>query len=77
MYKVEDRFNCGYNDLEDLNGCPEYVGESFHCSGNKLKSLEGIPKFVGGNFWLKYNRGKKFTEKEIRAVCYVIGKVYV
>ena len=48
---VRGGFNCTYNDLTDLEGAPETVGESFYCEYNELTSLTGAPETVTGNFW--------------------------
>ncbi len=48
-------FDCSYNRLYSLEGCPEKVDGSFTCANNKLTSLEGCPKFVGGNFHCSNN----------------------
>jgi hypothetical protein len=40
------RFNCAYNELENLKFAPSLVGENFICMGNNLTSLEGAPKRV-------------------------------
>jgi hypothetical protein len=74
--KVGGDFRCYHNNLRTLEGAPVKVGGDFNCSFNKLTSLEGAPKEVGGNFNCKDN-AKKFTEKEVRSVCNVKGKVYV
>ena len=68
-------FNCGGNKLTTLQGCPQTINGDFYCNDNKLTTLQGCPKTVGGNFYC-YNT-KKFTERDIRAVCNVKGKVYV
>jgi hypothetical protein len=53
--KVTGSFNCDYNRLTSLKGCPRWIGGSFNCIGNKLTSLEFSPDYVGGHFWCKYN----------------------
>jgi hypothetical protein len=47
---VSGNFNCGWNRLTSLEGCPSEVGGAFYCGDNQLKSLEGCPSEVGGNF---------------------------
>lgn len=75
---VRGNFSCHNNQLISLDGAPEKVGGDFRCSSNNLTSLEGAPKKVGGDFYCEDQKsGKKFTEKEVRAVCNVKGKVYV
>jgi hypothetical protein len=54
--KVTIYFDCSYNQLTSLEGCPESVGGSFLCDVNRLKSLEGCPKSVGGSFLCEYNQ---------------------
>jgi len=46
---VTGTFDCRWNNLMSLVGCPNRVGGSFHCSNN-LRSLVGCPNRVGGNF---------------------------
>ena len=41
--KVTGNFNCRFNNLESLSGCPRGVGGYFDCSHNKLKSLKYAP----------------------------------
>ena len=69
-----DLYDKGLKSLP--NDTPKYVGGSFHCHYNKLTSLQGAPKYVGGDFWC-HNNTKKFTEKEVRAVCNAKGNIYV
>jgi hypothetical protein len=53
--KVDGDFDCGYNHLMSLDGCPEEVGYSFSCNNNDwLKTLEGGPKKVGLNYNCNY-----------------------
>ena len=47
---VSGHFLCAHNQLETLEGSPEYVRGSFVCSYNKLTTLEGGPKRVGSGF---------------------------
>jgi len=47
---VSGSFNCFYNKLTSLEGCPQKVGGSFGCFYNNLESLEGCPQTVGGDF---------------------------
>lgn len=48
-------FDCGDNQLETLEGCPEIVKGSFNCSISNLKDLHGAPKSVGGSFNCSHN----------------------
>ena len=43
-------FNCSFNELTSLEGCPKIVHGDFYCYGNKLESLKGCPEIVNGNF---------------------------
>jgi hypothetical protein len=47
---VNDYFNCSYNKLKTLEGCPQVVGGTFNCYFNKLKTLEGCPQTISGSF---------------------------
>ena len=51
--KVSGSFDCRYNNLETLEGCPKEVGGDFYCSDNKLTTLVGCPvevrRFLGGD----------------------------
>ena len=73
--KVGD-FNCSNCDnLKDLNGAPKDVHSNFRCNHCKsLTSLEGAPKEVGGLFICR-SCGKQFTEKDIKKVSSVGGKI--
>jgi hypothetical protein len=48
--KVSGYFDCRYNMLTTLDGCPNYVGGSFDCRRNNLSTLEGCPKYVCCDF---------------------------
>jgi len=54
--KVGGYFNCGNNQLTNLEGAPTKVGGYFYCRYNKLTSLEGAPQEVGGGFYCDNNR---------------------
>ena len=73
---VDGSFYCGNNHLTTLENCPKTVNGVFGCSSNKLISLEGAPKFVGEDFMCRFNPDK-FTEKDIRAVCDVLGSIFL
>lgn len=51
--KVSGSFDCRYNNLETLEGCPKELGGDFYISNNLLTSLQGCPmevrRFLGGN----------------------------
>jgi len=59
--KVYGSFDCSWNKLTNLEGCPNYVGDNFSCVANKLTSLIGCPNYVGGNF---HCNGNKLTSLE-------------
>jgi hypothetical protein len=48
--KVTGCFDCGYNNLTTLEGCPRWIGGFFYCSRNELTSLEFSPDYVGDYF---------------------------
>ena len=76
--KVYGCFDLSSNkNLTSLKNCPDYVGESFSCSRcSKLDSLEGCPKKVKTHFYC-YDCKKNFTEKEVKTLCKVTGKIIV
>jgi hypothetical protein len=47
---VGGNFDCHFNELVSLKGCPQKVGGYFNCSNNNLVSLEGCPQTVNGHF---------------------------
>ena len=53
--KVGGYFDCSYNKLTSLEGCPKEVGGDFYCHYNNLTSLEDCPKEVGEGFYCSYN----------------------
>ena len=53
--KINGDFNCSYNNLTSLEGCPKEVGGNFYCHYNNLTSLEGGPEKVGGDFHCAFN----------------------
>jgi hypothetical protein len=48
--EVKEYFDCSYNNLTTLEGCPKEAHGGFACSNNNLTSLEHSPKIVGSNF---------------------------
>jgi hypothetical protein len=54
--KVFGSFDCSYNKLTTLEGCPNYVGGYFYCHRNKLTTLEGCPKYIGDYFSCDNNK---------------------
>ncbi len=54
---VNGYFNCGWNHLTSLKGCPVRVGDWFSCWDNKLTSLQYSPKYIdNGYFSCSYNK---------------------
>ena len=53
--RVTGYFNCNYNKLTTLEGCPKWISGWFGCRGNNLTSLEFSPDYVGGNFYCNGN----------------------
>ena len=62
--------------LKDLFGCPKIVRGDFYVPNNEIQNLNGSPEFVGGNYAISGNP-VKFTEKQVRDICHVEGKVIV
>src|SRR5574343_215765 len=58
--KVNDDFNCDYNELELLEGSPIEVNGSFYCNHNQLTSFEYAPKIIRGGFYCRNNNIKTF-----------------
>jgi hypothetical protein len=54
--RVNGYFNCGYNNLTTLDGCPKWVGGWFSCKDNELTNLEFSPEYVGSYFICTENR---------------------
>jgi len=74
--KIGRDFNCSRNfKLKSLEGAPESVGGDFNCSYTKIKSLEGLPKKIGGELILSESLDGVYSEKEIRAMSDVKGKI--
>jgi hypothetical protein len=54
---VNGYFECSYNYLTSLKGCPVRVGNWFSCYSNELTSLQYSPQFVeNGSFHCDYNK---------------------
>lgn len=71
--KVQGYFNCGYNDLLTLEGCPEVYG-NFYCYCNLLTSLEFSPKIVTGDF-SSFENKLKFSSMNVQKFCRVFGRI--
>jgi hypothetical protein len=54
--RVTGYFNCNYNKLTTLEGCPKWISGWFGCRGNNLTSLEFSPDYVGNYFSCNNNR---------------------
>lgn len=52
--QVGGHFNCDYNHLESLRGCPHSTGLYFSCRNNPLKTLQGLPDQIGALCWVTY-----------------------
>lgn len=50
---VEGEFDCGWNDIETLEGSPRYVGYFTGDNCTKLKSFKGCPEEIRGDFWMR------------------------
>ena len=68
--EVDGDFLCDKNNLTSLRGVPKWIGDSFSCSQNNLISLRYAPTYVDDSFFCWGNL-RKFTEKEVKAVCKV------
>ena len=53
--RVTGYFDCNFNQLNSLKGCPRWIGDSFYCSYNNLTSLEFSPEYVGNDFFCSDN----------------------
>ena len=58
---VGGTFNCSFNQLKILEGCPRTVVGDFFCDYNELKTLKGSPQTVDGSFYC-YNNELKTLE---------------
>ena len=53
---IDGSFNCSWNNLTSLEGCPQLIGSSFYCSRNELTSLEGCTQKIHGGFYCSDNK---------------------
>ena len=74
--KVTGYFSFTDNNITILKGMPKKVVGDFYCNMNKLTSLIGAPEYVNYSFYCG-NNIKKFTEKDVRAVCKVNQYIHV
>ena len=51
---INGDFNCHYNQLTSLVGCPKEVGGDFNCSSNNIYRLDFVPNYTEG-FYIKDN----------------------
>lgn len=72
---LKSSFNGSHNQVSTLKGGSEQIGDWYWIDFNELKSLEYAPK-KAHRFSCKGNPGK-FTKKDVRAVCKVVGKIEV
>lgn len=49
-------FDCSYNYLTSLKGCPKYVKGSFYCHNNYIYTLHYIPEKIDGDLSCTNNR---------------------
>ena len=73
---VDGSFWCSKNHLTSLENSPKIVNGNFYCSFNNLTSLEFAPKVVKRNF-ICHGNDVKFTEHDVRAVCDVLGSIFL
>ena len=64
---VNGFFDCSFNQIETLEGCPNKVLGDFYCNNNQLKTLKGGPNKVIGDFACSKNLLKtlKYSPKEV------------
>jgi hypothetical protein len=54
---VNGNFDCGWNYLTSLKGCPVRVGNGFSCYNNQLTSLQYSPQYMeNGDFSCRSNK---------------------
>ena len=64
--RIEGYFDCNFNLLTSLKGCPRWIGGWFDCNNNRLTSLEFSPDYVGGVFCCDNNQlTDNYCETEI------------
>lgn len=68
IHTIGGVFNCSYNLLTSLIGCPKVVNRDFYCSNNKLNTLLGGPEEIGMDFWCNHNNLTTFKNGP-----YVVG----
>jgi len=53
--KVNGYFNCSFNKLTTLKGCPKIITDDFNCNRNKINNLEYGPEIIGGDYYILKN----------------------
>lgn len=64
--KVSGVFDCSYNELTTLEGCPREVGNNFNCEHNNLVTLKGGPEFVDGYYKCSSNKLESLKYSPVR-----------
>ena len=64
--RIDGNFDCNFNLLTSLKGCPRWIRGWFDCNNNRLTSLEFSPHYVGGVFCCDNNQlTDNYCETEI------------
>jgi hypothetical protein len=53
--EVQGYFNCSYNPIKSLVGCPRIINGNFYARSTCIKTLEGGPRVVTGDYICSYN----------------------
>lgn len=72
---IEGDLSCSNNQLRSFRGGPRTIYGYLSCSWNPLESLEGFPREIRGDLFFHGYTGK-FTEDDIRSICYVRGTIF-
>tara|TARA_B100001175_G_C19491962_1_gene633125 strand:+ start:1267 stop:1770 length:504 start_codon:yes stop_codon:yes gene_type:complete len=77
--KVSGSFDCSYNFLTTLKGCPISVGGDFNCHRNKIKEIDYYPNTIGGDVNLLLNKIKEFNYPfdKVNGLVYIDVNVYL
>lgn len=77
--KVSGSFDCSYNFLTTLKGCPESVGGDFNCHRNDINEIDYYPNTIGGDVNLLLNKIKEFNYpfNKVNGTIYIDVSVYV
>lgn len=68
IYTIKGYFDCSYNGLCTLKGCPIYITDYFNSFMNNLTDLKGAPMYVGGAFECRNNPNLRFSNRELDAM---------